>query len=200
MALIWKKSLLIPGGENINIKARAIIGFPIMTSFHLVKTELKVRMILQIGSKWLLCMKKISYRISSRRGFGLGGSNLRGFTFIELMVAVSILSLGLVSIYEAFFMSLDAVNYCEDYLNNLSLVDEKICLAQDLLYRQGPEAKIDTSGDFTRNHRNFRWALSYFPVGGIKNLYQVTSSIRWTNGKRKALLVRSAYAIYNEKE
>ena len=53
-----------------------------------------------------------------------------GFTLIEVMVAVAVLSFGLVMVYQAFFVVLDSFNYSADYLEIAGWMDEKIWQAQ----------------------------------------------------------------------
>lgn len=122
----------------------------------------------------------------------------RGFTLMEVMTATCILSLGTVLIYESFFITLDSFNYYSNYLNVASWMDEKIWAAQDNLSRFGPSSQIDTTGEFINRNRNFRWNLSYNLIG--KNLYQIDLTLSWQEGKRFVKLLRSTYAMYEEKE
>ena len=118
---------------------------------------------------------------------------------MEVMIATAVLALGTVLIHEAFFASLDAFGYYSNYLKVAPWADEKIWDAQDELRRLGPQADIEREGEFSEKSKNFRWNLSYGPLGEPKSLYRVDLILSWQEGKRKAGLLRSAYAIY-EKE
>lgn len=122
----------------------------------------------------------------------------RGFTLMEVMTATCVLSLGTVLIYESFFITLGSFNYYSNYLNVASLLDEKIWAAQDNLSRLGPSSQIETRGEFANRNKNFRWNLSYNLIS--QNLYQIDLTLSWQEGQRKVKLLRTAYAIYVEKE
>jgi len=49
----------------------------------------------------------------------------RGFTLVEVVMTGAILSFGIVSIYEAFFISLDTYGYYTSYLNTQDWISEK---------------------------------------------------------------------------
>jgi len=127
----------------------------------------------------------------------IGSDN--GFTLVEVMIATAVLALGIVLIHEAFFASLDAFGYYSNYLRVAPWADEKIWDAQDELRRLGPRADIEREGEFLGRNKNFRWNLSYGPLGETKSLYRVDLILSWQEGKRRVSLLRSAYAIY-EKE
>jgi prepilin-type N-terminal cleavage/methylation domain len=126
--------------------------------------------------------------------------NNKGFSLIEVMVAVSVLSLGALLIYQSFFSALDLFNYCRDYLVVASKVDEEIWQAQDSLRRLGSLAQIKNEGKFETRGKVFQWYLSYYPKDDIQDLYAIDMALSWQAGKRKAQLIRSAYAIYEKKE
>lgn len=124
----------------------------------------------------------------------------RGFTLMEIMVATVVLSLGIVLIYEAFFISLDTFNYCSDYLRVVSLADEKVWRAQESLSRLGPLARINTEGSIVEGNKVFDWRLSYDLIDGPPDLYKIDLTLSRRKGKRKVSIARSAYAIYREEE
>jgi len=158
-------------------------------------------MMLRIGSN----------RFSGSRVLGFSGLDTRtrehantrtkfGFTLIEVMVTTAILSLGTVLIYEAFFISLNSYNYCSNYLNIVSLADEKIWQAQDSLSRLGSQAQVETKGKFINRNKNFTWELSYNSIEATQGLYRIDLILSWQQGPRKVKLLRTAYATYVEKK
>ena len=70
----------------------------------------------------------------------------KGFTLIEVMVTTAVLSLSMVLIYQAFFISLDSFNYCADYLDVVSWADEKLWQAQDSVTHNGTLNPIGAYG------------------------------------------------------
>lgn len=126
--------------------------------------------------------------------------NNPGFTLIEAMAATAVLSLGIVLIYESFFISLDAFSYYGDYMKTVSWIDDKVWQAEENITRTGSLREMDRAGSFTINNRGFNWRLSYDPVGGMDKLYKVNVILWGERGKRPVIISRTAYAIYKEKE
>jgi prepilin-type N-terminal cleavage/methylation domain-containing protein len=124
----------------------------------------------------------------------------KGFTLLEIMVATAVLSLGIVLIYQAFFISLNSFKYYNNYLKVSSWLNEKIWEAQDNLFRLGPLAQIDSSGSLKVDNNNFYWSLSYGLIDEPQNLYKIDLVFFWQEGKRRVNLTRNAYALYTEKK
>jgi len=121
--------------------------------------------------------------------------NKRGFTLIEVMVAVAVLSFGLVMVYQAFFIVLDSFNYSADYLEVSPWMDEKIWLAQDSIMRGGSENNTG-QGEFILRNKKFNWSLSSRALDPISNLSEVNLEVTWKEGRRSVLASRSFYAKY----
>jgi prepilin-type N-terminal cleavage/methylation domain-containing protein len=129
-----------------------------------------------------------------------GNKRSGGFTLVEIMVATAVLSFGIISIYQALFITLDAFNYASGYLDVIDQVEEKVWEAQDTLARQGPEAQLETAGTLTVGSRSYGWELSYVSVDENELMYKVDLTAAWKAGKRKAQISRSAYALYENKD
>ncbi len=114
------------------------------------------------------------------------------------MIATCVLSLGAVLVYQSFFIALDSFNYYSNYLNVASFMDEKLWQAQDNLSRLGPSSQIEPAGEFTNQNKNFRWNLSYNLIS--QDLYQIDLILSWREGRRPVKLLRSTYAMYEEKK
>jgi len=128
----------------------------------------------------------------------IGNKLKKAFTLTEVMVAACVLSLGAVLIYESFFIILDSFNYCSNYLNIASWMNEKVWYAQDELSRLHSPDQIDTAGEFAARNKNFRWNLSHNLIS--EDLYQIDLTLFWQEGQRKVKLLRSTYAMYDEKK
>ena len=123
------------------------------------------------------------------------GSNFRGFTLIEVMVTTAILALGIVLIYESFFISLDSFELCSNYLNIAPWMDEKIWQAQDILNRSGNLDEVETQGEFQNKGKNFTWNLSSNLIDKDQGLYEIDLGVFWKEGKRQIRLSRNTYAL-----
>ena len=138
----------------------------------------------------------------SRIGNSVFAQTKKGFTLVEVMVAVSILALGSALIHEAFFTNLDLCNYYEDYLNIAPWINEKIGQVQNSLSRVTSPGPIETGGILINGNRKFVWDLLYVPLDEIREdykLYKIDLSVHWQVGKRPFGLSRSAYALYEKR-
>ena len=127
-----------------------------------------------------------------------GNKRSRGFTLVEIMVTAAVLSFGLVCVYQSLFICLDTLKYCNNYLNVLPQINEKIWLTQDVLKTSGPTAQLETEGNFTSGKKVFDWVLSYLLVDESEYLYQITMDVKWKEANRSAGLSRTAYARYDQ--
>ncbi len=134
-------------------------------------------------------------------GFSPPGAPQRaknGFTLIEVMVAVAVLAFGLVLVYQAFFVSLDAFNYGADYLAVSPWINEKIWLARDSIRRKNLLESDSTEGEFILRNKKFNWRIQASVIDGSSNLTAVDLEVSWKEGKREVLVARGSYARYYE--
>lgn len=115
------------------------------------------------------------------------------------MVAVAVLSFGLVLVYQAFFTALDAFNYSADYLQISPWMDEKIWEAQDSIMRTGKLEDNQTQGEFTARNKKFGWTLALGSLGPGGNLSEINLEVGWKEAKRNVKAFRWGYANYEEK-
>ena len=125
----------------------------------------------------------------------------RGFTLVEILVAVSILSMGIVAIFQTFFVNIDLLSHYKDYLNVMPWVDEKIWEAQNQLTRYGSLGpQMRTSGTLIVGVDKYPWNLNYKLKERKKLLFQVSFYIsrERQNQTREFHIERTAYAYYQE--
>jgi prepilin-type N-terminal cleavage/methylation domain-containing protein len=123
----------------------------------------------------------------------------RAFTLIEVMVAVAVLSFGLVLVYQAFFVVLNTFNYGANYLEVSPWMDEKIWKAQDSIMRKGLLEDNSAEGEVTLRNKKFTWSLQNSPLAGANNLTSLKLEVFWKEGKRAVQVSRSCYAKYYER-
>ena len=117
-----------------------------------------------------------------------------GFTLVEIMVTVVILSLGILAIYESFFVSLDAFNYYVNSLNAQAWISERIWDFQNQLIVIEFLELGDKRGSFIANDKDFHWSVYVNPVDEEYDVYKLDVSLFWQEGKRERFLYRAAYA------
>ena len=123
----------------------------------------------------------------------------KAFTLVEIMVATAILSLGLVMIYQAFFVCLDAFDYYLNHLNVQLWLDEMIWQIQDDFRQYGFFSPRQTSCELMLGNRNFNWSMNYALIEP-EELYKVSLNVSWQQGARRVRLPRVAYVSYYAEE
>lgn len=120
-----------------------------------------------------------------------------GFSFIEIMVATIILTAGIVSIYQAYFVSLDYMNHVTHRMVAMRLLDKRIADMELLLRSKG--AITLAAGSETKSvvihHKKveFHFETSYHNVDSLKGLYQVDLVLSWSDGARNIRIGRTVY-------
>lgn len=120
----------------------------------------------------------------------------QGFTFVEVMVTLVILSSGIVFIYKTFFL-------CADYLSRLSLrlqavelLDEKIDTMARLLKEKGGMAFSPGDASVVRTVQNksvtFQYVVDVAQVPGFEDVWRCDVGISWPETGRQSQLSRSA--------
>lgn len=133
-------------------------------------------------------------RVKVPQGLRKHRRSRRGFTLVEIMVTVVILSLGILAIYESFFISLDAFNYYVNSLNAQAWINEKIWEFQNQMVAIEFLELGDKRGSFIANDKDFHWSVYVNPIDEEYDAYRLDVSLFWQEGKRERFLYRAAYA------
>ena len=125
--------------------------------------------------------------------------NRKGMTLVEIMVAVAILSCGLVPIFQALLVSVNAFGASTHYLNLHAWMDEKIWDMKDEVTR-GSISTAELGGRVTLANKEFDWSVSTNLIDGDEELYRLCLTVSWKEGGKKKSLTRTAYALPPLKE
>ncbi|MFW6238529.1 MAG: type IV pilus modification PilV family protein [Halanaerobiales bacterium] len=105
-------------------------------------------------------------------------SDCRGFTLIEVLVAVIILSISFTVLAEGFSLAIDTYSRNRDY-------NFAVRLAEDKLEEIAGERESMTSGDIEReNGRVFDWWVEDRVFQDSRNLRKYTITVEWNEGRR----------------
>ena len=128
----------------------------------------------------------------------------KGFTLVELMVTVAILAFGIVTIYEALFISVDTFGFYTNYLDTQDWINEKIFEAQDQLTQFRMLEPGGTSGQIVRDNKTFHWVMHVSLANEAQGLYIIDLTLSWKQGNKTVKTSRVAYLLppqlkeYNE--
>ncbi len=121
----------------------------------------------------------------------------KGFTLVEVIIAVSILSLGVVFIFHILLHSLDILEYCSQLLWGSIWAQEKMWQEESLLKVKRYPKSLD-SGSFTIDRTSYLWRFWSYLGSGSASLYKLNLTLYTTKGKRLGLF--SKYAYLKEEE
>ena len=108
-----------------------------------------------------------------------------GFSLIELMVTVAVLSFGLVMIYQSFFMVMDVTSIMPRYVASQFLMDAVIWQKKDALWQNKYLPLGGEEGNVAMNGKSFEWCVDTEAVDSVQGLYKVDVDFMWRyNGKK----------------
>ena len=119
----------------------------------------------------------------------------KGFTLIEIMVSVSILSIGLIVILQGFTSSLNVLRVCQNNLEASLFAEEKMA-ELEINIKQDKEVFLKgLTGIIQENNLEFQWSISLTPETEYEDLNKVLTTISWKEGKRKGINSLSTFFI-----
>lgn len=117
-----------------------------------------------------------------------------GFTLIEIMLAVVILSFGLVLVLRSFATALDGITRSENVKAASYLLEEKMEEIKEKAKEEDGIKRGTSSGQFTvLTPRRCEWSLEVVPSGVDEDLNEVKLEISWQEGKSKRSLFGTTY-------
>ena len=138
----------------------------------------------------------------------IGKSN-KAFTLVEIMVSISILSLGLVLILQWFAYSLNILKISQDYLAATLVLEDKIADTEikfkedkDRLWEGGNETFESQGMQFELSTQlipvEYKKELNSGEEVDFKNLYNLKTNLSWLEGKRKGNIPLDTYLVKYE--
>lgn len=128
--------------------------------------------------------------------------NKRGFTFIEIMVTLIILSVGLVAILKSYIISVDQTRYLTNRLYATTIIDNQISLVEKMLRINNalpislePVEKTNIGAKKV----TFRPEIKITAIPDYVEIFKLDIDLTWREGRYQRRLSRSAY-LRNFKE
>lgn len=139
------------------------------------------RMILQIGNKNRLQIKDVK----SKKIYGLRSAvcGPKGLTLIEVLLAVLILSIGVVAVLQAYAGSLAALQAAQTTMTSVSLLNQKAGEVQQAIFEKIKIEQAGEEGEFESPFEDFAWTWEIKPAdraglpAGEAGLYELTVMI-----------------------
>ena len=126
----------------------------------------------------------------------LTGNKNQGFTFVEVMVALVVLSAGIVMIYKSFFLCVDYLSYLSCRLYASQMIESKISdishsykANQDNTFNRGA---MTESLEINHKWIDFNYSIDMFPIKSLENVYRLKVTLGWYDGRRLLHLTRES--------
>jgi prepilin-type N-terminal cleavage/methylation domain-containing protein len=122
--------------------------------------------------------------------------NKKGLTFVEVMVTLVILSVGIVGIFKSYLISLDRITFLTSRIYAGNIIDNRLSKIERMLriYQTLPLTFNDTI-KVNVGHKN----ILYYPEVKIKSVkeftdvFQIDFSLKWTEAGKERFLSRSMF-------
>lgn len=123
---------------------------------------------------------------------GNSNSDIRdkGFTLIEIMFAVVMLSFGLVLVLRSFATSLEGIKRAEKVKVASYLLEEKM---EEIKEKTREEDGIPRGNLFGEPNQDYKWDLSINQSDVSKDLNEVKLVISWQEGKNQRSIFATTY-------
>jgi prepilin-type N-terminal cleavage/methylation domain-containing protein len=124
------------------------------------------------------------------------GNKTQGFTFVEIMVTLVILSAGIVMIYKSFFLCVDYLSYLTCRLYASQMIENKMADVSRS-YRESPDSSFNrgaTTETMEVSHKwvDFNYAIEMSPVNDLDYLYRLKVTLSWYDGHHLMKLSRES--------
>jgi len=125
-------------------------------------------------------------------------TNKQSLSLVETMVAVAVLSFGVILVSQGLLMAMGSFSYAVDYMNVLLWMDAKLWDLHDKLMHYNTIASEDTAGTVIIDSRKYQWNLTYNLIEGTKkaSLYELSLQVGWQEGMRNVKTLRTLYALF----
>jgi len=122
-------------------------------------------------------------------------STQKGFTLIEIMISIAILSVGLILILQGLTHCLSILNISRNNLETSLLAENKMA-ELEIAIKQDPAALSRyTSGQLQTGNIEFRWQINLTPDSEYEDLRQAQTTVYWKEGIRKGLSTFNTYLV-----
>ena len=121
----------------------------------------------------------------------ISGISVKGVTLVEVLLAVVVLSVGLVGVLRAYAASIGALEVSRETVITIELLKEEMADVEQKMIEQGGISAGSASGRFDGKFADYNWAWGTATTAQ-EGLYELTMSVVRADGARQVSLVTYA--------
>ena len=112
----------------------------------------------------------------------------KGFTLVEVIISIGILSFGLILVLQGFAQSLNTISISHNNLQASRLADEVI--SQFLIDSRitGPGAGDNLNGNLELDNTEYSWGIKVEQDKKQAELNEIQAAVSWISGRRKGMI------------
>lgn len=129
-------------------------------------------------------------------------SNQSGLSLIEVILAVVILSVGIVGVLKPMLSAVGALTYLDIRNTGQRVIHQKLWELEDEVRYSKGHINLSREEPLLAHDRTFSYMVYARPLGDKKNLDQIRMELSWKQGGGVKNIVREFYVLfpYREKE
>lgn len=131
-----------------------------------------------------------SFRISTKT------TNRNGLTFVEVMVAVVVLAVGITAVYRSYVLAIDRMDHLTKRVYATTMIDDRIMRLERFLRAQKAipmDSDKKEAVDIDGKRLEFDQYVQIRAVDDLPNIFQVDLRLQWKENQREVTMRRSAY-------
>ena len=119
----------------------------------------------------------------------------KGFTLIEIMISIAILSLGLILILQGITKCINILRVSQSNLATTLLAEEQMAQMEIALKQDDTGALKDASGESKSGNIEFIWQIRLIPDEEYEDLNKVLTTVNWKSGRSSGSSIFSTYLL-----
>jgi len=123
-----------------------------------------------------------------------------GFTLVEVLLSIVLVSYVVTLIFRAFFVSLGAIDEAGDRLDLLYHMHDKMLNVKLAVESDEPITASDQRGVIEIANKPFYYNISASRVAGIEALKKIDAAFYWFEGSRRISLSRQFFGASRKKD
>ncbi len=123
----------------------------------------------------------------------------KGFLLLEVMLAVTILSVGMALVLRSYVSALNAVKISQDFFAAGLLLEEKLWQKEEEKSDSQEPSVAGEQGNFSTPWDRFSYLIEFEKEEDTPDLYKTNSSVSWQNKKKTHSILCVSYIRSKEK-